>query len=131
MRTEKAIKNYDHSNDALVKVIIEKAVNFLLGILVCRGVIFTELAPFGGSFVAAVSRKNLFWTLFGKDGRTMTNAYSELYLDDAMQNLGDMVEYAVCKYKHSHGLFHSNYRGNYGRCCCILYGAKSVLDRFQ
>ena len=26
----------------------------------------------------------------------MTNAYSELYLDDAMQNLGDMVEYAVC-----------------------------------
>lgn len=26
----------------------------------------------------------------------MTNAYSELYLDDAMMNLGDMVEYAVC-----------------------------------
>ncbi len=25
-----------------------------------------------------------------------TNAYSELYLDDAMQNLGDMVEFAVC-----------------------------------
>lgn len=24
------------------------------------------------------------------------NAYSELYLDDAMMNLGDMVEYAVC-----------------------------------
>ena len=26
----------------------------------------------------------------------MTSAYSELYLDDAMSNLGDMVEYAVC-----------------------------------
>ena len=26
----------------------------------------------------------------------MMNAYSGLYLDDAMQNLGDMVEYAVC-----------------------------------
>ena len=26
----------------------------------------------------------------------MMNAYIELYLDDAMQNLGDMVEYAVC-----------------------------------
>lgn len=26
----------------------------------------------------------------------MMNAYSESYLDDAMQNLGDMVEYAVC-----------------------------------
>lgn len=25
-----------------------------------------------------------------------TSAYSELYLDDAMHNLGDMVEYAVC-----------------------------------
>ena len=26
----------------------------------------------------------------------MMNAYSELYLDDAMNNLGDMVEFAVC-----------------------------------
>ena len=26
----------------------------------------------------------------------MMSAYNELYLDDAMQNLGDMVEYAVC-----------------------------------
>jgi DNA-binding transcriptional regulator YiaG len=26
----------------------------------------------------------------------MTNAYSELYLDDARNNLGDMVEFAVC-----------------------------------
>ena len=26
----------------------------------------------------------------------MMNAYSELYLDDAMRNLGDMIEYAVC-----------------------------------
>lgn len=26
----------------------------------------------------------------------MTTAYSESYLDDAMQNLGDMIEYAVC-----------------------------------
>ena len=26
----------------------------------------------------------------------MTNAYNELYLDDAMQNLGDMLDYAIC-----------------------------------
>ncbi len=26
----------------------------------------------------------------------MMNAYNELYLDDAMQNLGDMIDYAVC-----------------------------------
>ena len=25
----------------------------------------------------------------------MTNAYSELYLDDAMENLGSMIDYAV------------------------------------
>ena len=29
----------------------------------------------------------------------MTHAYSELYLDDAMNNLGDMVEFAVCDLK--------------------------------
>ena len=29
----------------------------------------------------------------------MTNAYSELYLDDAMKNLGDMMEYVVCDLK--------------------------------
>ena len=29
----------------------------------------------------------------------MTTAYSELYLDDAMNNLGDMVEFAVCDLK--------------------------------
>ena len=29
----------------------------------------------------------------------MTNAYSELYFDDAMNNLGDMVEVAVCDLK--------------------------------
>ena len=29
----------------------------------------------------------------------MPNAYSELYLDDAMNNLGDMVEFAVCDLK--------------------------------
>lgn len=28
--------------------------------------------------------------------RGMSRAYSELYLDDAMLNLGDMVDYAVC-----------------------------------
>ena len=29
-------------------------------------------------------------------GKTGMSAYSELYLDDAMQNPGDMIEYAVC-----------------------------------
>ena len=30
----------------------------------------------------------------------MTHAYSELYLDDAMKNLGDMMEYAICDLKY-------------------------------
>ena len=32
-------------------------------------------------------------------------AYSELYLDDAMHNLGDMVEYAVCDLGFDRTLF--------------------------
>ena len=40
--------------------------------------------------------KNMCWTSFGKNGGMKMNAYNELYLDDAMSNLGDMVEYAVC-----------------------------------
>ena len=35
----------------------------------------------------------------------MTHAYSELYLDDAMANLGDMVEYAVCDLGFAPDLF--------------------------
>lgn len=38
----------------------------------------------------------MYLTSLGKGGQTMTIAYNELYLDDAMHNLADMVEYAVC-----------------------------------
>ncbi len=33
------------------------------------------------------------------------NAYNELYLNDAMQNLGDMIHYAVCDLKFSPDIF--------------------------
>jgi len=35
----------------------------------------------------------------------MTHAYSELYLDDAMKNLGDMMEYAVCDLEYEPDTF--------------------------
>jgi DNA-binding transcriptional regulator YiaG len=35
----------------------------------------------------------------------MTNAYSELYLDDAMNNLGDMIEFAVCDLRFDPDVF--------------------------
>ena len=35
----------------------------------------------------------------------MTHAYSELYLDDAMKNLGDMMEYAVCDLEYDPDTF--------------------------
>ena len=33
------------------------------------------------------------------------NAYSELYLDDAMNNLGDMIEYAICDLEYDPDVF--------------------------
>ena len=35
----------------------------------------------------------------------MTHAYSELYLDDAMKNLGDMMEYAICDLEYEPDTF--------------------------
>ena len=35
------------------------------------------------------------WIFCAKNGKTMMNAYSSLYLDDAMANLGSMLDFAV------------------------------------
>ncbi|MEE3333306.1 MAG: SpoIIE family protein phosphatase [Ruminococcus sp.] len=52
-------------NSRLLRAIVESAVYFLLGVLVCRGMIFSTLAPFGCSYVAAVPRKRLFFATLG------------------------------------------------------------------
>ena len=65
MIAERTIKRYQKSNAAALREVIEAVVHFLLGILVCRGVIFNNLAPFGASYVAAVPRKKLIWSVAG------------------------------------------------------------------
>ena len=62
MNVEK-VKNFEGA--AVLRNAAENAVYFLLGLLVCRGMVFGELAPFGASYTAAVSRKKLFWALCG------------------------------------------------------------------
>lgn len=63
MSTENTLKTYDNKN--ILSNVMEKGAHFLLGVVVCRGVIFENFAPFGGSYVAAVNRKNLFWATLG------------------------------------------------------------------
>ena len=66
MNTERAVKtakSYDNQN--LLRSILEKGIYFLLGVVVCRGIVFETFAPFGGSYVASVKRKNLFWATLG------------------------------------------------------------------
>ncbi len=52
-------------NTQLIREIVESGVSFLLGIIVCRGVIFSSLAPFGVSYTAACRRNRLIWALLG------------------------------------------------------------------
>lgn len=63
MNTQKAIKPY--ADQGTFKMILEKSLHFLLGVVVCRGIVFETLAPFGGSYVAAVGKRNLFWATLG------------------------------------------------------------------
>lgn len=52
-------------NFGLLRTVLESTGHFLLGVLVCRGTVFGDLAPFGGSYVAAVPKKQLFWATLG------------------------------------------------------------------
>ncbi len=65
MNTIRTARQYKSENARLARDIVEAGVHFLLGILVCRGMIFSSLAPFGGSYVAAVPRKKLIWAAMG------------------------------------------------------------------
>ena len=65
MIAQRTLKRYRKENAAAVRGVIEAVVHFLLGIIVCRGVIFTNLAPFGASYVAAVPRNKLAWSVVG------------------------------------------------------------------
>lgn len=65
MIAERTLRRYKKENAAAIREIIEATVHFFLGLIVCRGIIFTNLAPFGSSYVAAVPRKRLIWSVAG------------------------------------------------------------------
>lgn len=65
MIAERTLRRYRKENSAAIREVAEAALHFFLGIVVCRGVIFINLAPFGASYVAAAPRKRLMWAVAG------------------------------------------------------------------
>ena len=65
MKLENSARRYRSETAALAREIAESGAYLLVGIIVCRGMIFSALAPFGASYVAAVPRKRLIWAVFG------------------------------------------------------------------
>lgn len=64
MNAERTISKRE--NDlGVFRAAADSALHLLLGIIVCRGMIFGSLAPFGASYVSAVPRKQLFWATLG------------------------------------------------------------------
>ncbi len=93
MRAEKTITNYDHSKDNLVRNVLTGIVHFVLGVLVCRGEIFGTLAPFGGSYVAAVESSQLFWATLGT-----SIGYIILKPDDAFRYVAVTISIALIRW---------------------------------
>lgn len=65
MELPRTIVQKRSADEKAVWILIENAVYFLLGIVVCRGRIFGTLAPFGASYISAVPREKLFFSAFG------------------------------------------------------------------
>lgn len=63
-KMEKVIST-ENENSRILRSALESAAYFLAGVIVSRGVIFSTLAPFGCSFVAASPRKRLFFSTLG------------------------------------------------------------------
>ena len=64
MNAERVISKRERDY-GILSAVAESALHLLLGIVVCRGLIFGSLAPFGASYVSAVPRKHLFWATLG------------------------------------------------------------------
>lgn len=65
MKAERTVLSRVSDDERVVRLFIENVVYMLLGIIICRGMVFGALAPFGASYVAAVPRKRLFFSTFG------------------------------------------------------------------
>lgn len=79
MNTENVIKR-NQEEIGYIRKIGERLLHFFLGVIVCRGIIFSHLAPFGASYVAAVPKKHIFW---GTTGTAL--GYIILKPDDAFR----------------------------------------------
>lgn len=64
-KSVKKEKSEQLQTKVLVRSIVQRAVYFLLGVLISRGAVLGELSPFGPAFVAAVPVKSTLWALFG------------------------------------------------------------------
>lgn len=65
MELPRTVVHKRSDDEKAVWILIENALYFLLGIVICRGRIFGSLAPFGASYIAAVPREKLFFSTFG------------------------------------------------------------------
>lgn len=93
MKAERSIAGFDRSNDRLVHNVVTSLVHFALGVLVCRGELFSTLAPFGGSYVAAVGSRQLFWATLGT-----SIGYIILKPDDAFRYVAVTVAIALVRW---------------------------------
>ena len=93
MNAEKGMSKYEQTNLALFKTIVKHAVYFLIGAVVCRGMIFSTLAPFGASYVAAAPRKQLFYAALGT-----TVGYIILRPADSFRYVAVVIAVAVVRW---------------------------------
>ena len=59
------VATYENENSHLLRSVVESGLYLLFGVIICRGVIFSALAPFGCSYVASAPRRRLFFATLG------------------------------------------------------------------
>lgn len=92
MNVEKTISKYE-KDISLIRTAGEKLLHILLGVIVCRGLIFSTLAPFGASYVSAVPKKQLFWATLGT-----SLGYIMLKPDDAFRYVAVTIAISLARW---------------------------------
>jgi len=92
MNAERTITKRENDM-GMLRSVADSALHFMLGIVVCRGMIFGSLAPFGASYVSAVPRKQLFWGTLGT-----AIGYIILKPDDAFRYVAVAVAIALARW---------------------------------
>lgn len=92
MNGEKTISTY-HKEVSFLREVGERLLHLLFGVIVCRGIIFSGLAPFGASYVSAVPKKQLFWATLGT-----ALGYIILKPDDAFRYVAVTVAISLARW---------------------------------